>query len=576
MTDGAGSTQHAKGFGIAQATNGGTATVNISISGEDATGELVRQLIERMAGDRDAVWKNKIEALTIALSATKDAVEGFLVTLQRQGISPDRYAATLQEIALDYNKLKSDKFSESISDPNIQRLVNESSKLIEIAKTKSDYDDADNKLRKAQELVDESIKRRRTALAEQEKEIEQEQLELAKLSERRALVARLTLQYGEAGLHFIAAAEMLDGTRKYAEKIEYYFEAGRVFHAGGERHSDTSLLRKGVEIFDLLTKKISPNSAELPGAILGLGGCLALIGELNPDSTVELESAANEFERVLSLQGVEARLISMARNNRANVLFHLAKRLTGFAASTVLEMAMRELTVALQEIDKDADPLGWALVAFNKASQTLDFPFTGTDYEASVCAGEIYLLKEVAEIYSAKEFQSERAAALLSLTNGHRFFALYYSKQGNLIKSLAEVEIIENLLDEIQSIWTEVEYPNDWAMAQMNRGAVYILAAQLTSDHDMAARAVDAINRASSVYERLKNKIGWAQTQYNLGLHHLTYGLWGGKPDEFQSAIKAFNNSLTVYLPSGLRDSYEMALRLKNDAIELANRGRSA
>ncbi|WP_155651410.1 hypothetical protein [Burkholderia stagnalis] len=571
MTHDSPSSQQAIGLGIAQAANGGTATVNITIAGGAATDSTLLQLIEKMGDQRDAVWQSKLETLTIQLSATQDAVEGFLVTMQRRGVSPDKYASTLQEIAADFHKLTAHRSLGGDFAPDVERLIDEANALLLKAKSELEYLAADDKLLQANTLVRSSIRERQLALAEAQKLLDQDKLESAKLSARRALVARVTLRYGDAAEHFVSAAEMIEETRFHEEEIEYYFEAGRALHMGGERQGDDALLRRGVDIFRHLIELCKKHgSSELAEAYVGLGGCLALIGERSANSKAELETALDAFRHVQSMQGIDPRLVSMTQNNIANVLFHLAKRLPPVEARVFLGAAMRELKTALSAVDKVSDPYGWGLVAFNKASQILDMKFDASDESASICAGEMELLDEVARIYASDEqLRPEWAAALVSQTNGHRYFIFYYFTRREIKEALRHANIAEDLLRQSQSVWTEAAFPRDWAMAEMNLGSIQSISSQITSDQGKATTAANTIKRAAAVYERLGDKVAWAQTQHNLGLHYFTNGAWAENPELYNEAVQALDNALTVYLPTHFPDDHQTSAEIRSQAIAM-------
>ncbi|MBD2042637.1 CHAT domain-containing protein [Microcoleus sp. FACHB-672] len=97
------------------------------------------------------------------------------------------------------------------------------------------------------------------------------------------------------------------------------------------------------------------------------------------------------------------------------------------------------------------------------------------------------------------------------------------------------------------SVFTRLDYPNEWAMTQTNLGTAYsdpILAADKPQN---IKSAIACHKKALQVYKRQAFSQQWAMTQNNLGTAYYSPFLGGDRSQNLKSAIGCFKKALQVY-----------------------------
>ncbi|MCI5139004.1 MAG: hypothetical protein D3922_11460, partial [Candidatus Electrothrix sp. AR1] len=164
------------------------------------------------------VFAQQVAKYAKELGETQQIIEGFLGTLLEQEIPPDQWKAKLREIAATHKELLERLNSVQSEDPEVQRLKEEAGQAIEA----SEYD-------KAEELLKKAEARDLEAIEKMEQAARQRRISAAATNVDQAKLQEVQLRYAKAAEYWQKAAALLpEGEKK--DRSLYLHQAGYDLH----------------------------------------------------------------------------------------------------------------------------------------------------------------------------------------------------------------------------------------------------------------------------------------------------------------------------------------------------------
>jgi len=155
----------------------------------------------------------------------------------------------------------------------------------------------------------------------------------------------------------------------------------------------------------------------------------------------------------------------------------------------------------------------------------------------------------------------------IAYENSIRFWlAMTYADLGHY---LGKTEYLAKAIDVYRhflNIWTERDFPLDWAATQNNLGVAY--SEIPTGDRgENLKRAIECYENALRVRTERDFPINWAATQHNLGVAYSEIPT-GDRGENLEKAIQCFRNALKVWTEEKFPYDYETAKRASRVAID--------
>ena len=146
------------------------------------------------------------------------------------------------------------------------------------------------------------------------------------------------------------------------------------------------------------------------------------------------------------------------------------------------------------------------------------------------------------------------------------WLAMTYADLGHY---LGKTEYLAKAIDVYRrflNIWTERDFPLDWAATQNNLGVAY--SEIPTGDRgENLKRAIECYENALRVRTERDFPLNWAMTQYNLGVAYSELQT-GNQKNNLEKAIQCFRNALKVWTEEKFPYDYEAAKRASRAAID--------
>ena len=155
----------------------------------------------------------------------------------------------------------------------------------------------------------------------------------------------------------------------------------------------------------------------------------------------------------------------------------------------------------------------------------------------------------------------------ITYENSIRFWlAMTYADLGHY---LGKTEYLAKAIDVYRrflNIWTERDFPLDWAATQNNLGIAY--SEIPTGDRgENLKRAIECYENALRVRTERDFPLDWAMTQYNLGVAYSELQT-GNQKNNLEKAIQCFRDALKVWTEEKFPYDYEAAKRASRVAID--------
>jgi tetratricopeptide (TPR) repeat protein len=155
----------------------------------------------------------------------------------------------------------------------------------------------------------------------------------------------------------------------------------------------------------------------------------------------------------------------------------------------------------------------------------------------------------------------------ITYENSIRFWlAMTYADLGHYLGKTEYLAKAVDVYRRFLNIWTERDFPLDWAATQNNLGVAY--SEIPTGDRgENLKRAIECYENALRVRTERDFPLDWAMTQYNLGVAYSELQT-GNQKNNLEKAIQCFRNALKVWTEEKFPYDYEAAKRASRVAID--------
>lgn len=562
--DGSINDQKASGFAIAQAGPGGHASVTINvINGED----FCEALYNSDAGEREA----RLELLSLQFEITRDAVEGFLNILNVQGVPLQKYPTVMADLALRYKHLLEIVEGDEETEPKVSELFERARDLLRSAGSDAQFLEADELLKQAYDCsLDAVLKLRKTINAQQEK-LSKDEKNLVRILVQRGELANIRLLYFDASEQFCHAAELWQGQGNDIQRFSCLLRAAEIMRVGGDRRGEPVLLRRGAELYRSVLFYFESNPSKLLGDVyLGLGSCLAMLGERTSQSVSELEEAISVFEKSSEFYADNVKVLPMTLHNIFNAKMQLATRFSGKKANTLQLEALKALSAVPALCSRESFPFEWAMAHYTIETHNIEIINSWSKENESILLKAVRVLSDVIDEFKKLDL-NEWAAANLSKGTAYRMLAAeYMSASSDESRFLESVDAGFFCYSEAQKEWAKDTYPADWARVESAKAVLLSLKSCRMSDVVVMLDASCVFEHASTAYKELSLFVDWADNQNNLGLHNFNCGVILSDRGLVELSIKNFEECLSVKTELHFPEDYIST----NNLIDIAKKTR--
>jgi tetratricopeptide (TPR) repeat protein len=525
---------------------------------------------EAIAGGVAAQLPAMIEAATRGWQRVSDAQQETIRTLERQlganetqlraffqiigeaQVPPEQQPARLVEIAAEVRQLRAQVAPEPGDAPEVARLKDAARAALDAGR-----------LQKADDLLEQVEAAQDAALAQQQRDIERQQIERAATTAQRGGVALTRLRYREAAKHFATAARRLPPGKEEQALVYLNREADALYRRGNE-FGDNGALVDAIARYRALLDRRPRERVPLDWAMTqnNLGNALWRLGE-RKSGTGRLEEAVVAFREALKEYTRDRIPLYWAgtQNNLGNALLSLGERDIGKIGTGRLKEAVVACREALKERTRERVPLDWAGTQTNLGNALLRL---GERDVGKIGTGR---LEEAVAAYREALQECNRERASLQ-------WATIQNNLGTALLRLGERDIGKigmRRLEEAVAAYREAlqecireRVPLQWAMSQNNLGFALLRLGERESGTGSLEEAVAALREALEERARDRVPLGWAGTQTNLGNTLSTLGERTRDVSKFKKARNAIEAAFEAFIQAGqeqYRAYFEARLR---------------
>jgi tetratricopeptide (TPR) repeat protein len=317
--------------------------------------------------------QDTIRSLERQLGANAAQLDAFFQIIGEAQVPPEQQLTRLVEIAAQFRQLRAQVAIEPGDAPQVAKLKHAARAALDAGRLQ----EADDILAQVETAQD-------GALAQQQRDIERQQMERAATAAQRGGVALTRLRYSEAAQHFAAAAKRVPPGQE-EQGLFYLDQEADALYRQGEEFGDNTALVDAIDRYHVLLDRRNRERVPLQWATTqnNLGTALSRLGP-RESGTGRLGEAVDAYRAALEEYTRERVPLQWAttQNNLGTALSRLGERESGTGR---LEEAVAAYRAALEEWTRERArgraPAGKRLV------RPLDFcPVLGHDLRSTTAS----------------------------------------------------------------------------------------------------------------------------------------------------------------------------------------------